>query len=136
MIQYYSNKGFSIIEAIATCVILGIVVVALINFFPTSALLNARADRQVKATLLAEELIESFRVISFDSLKILIATGNDSGCCLINPDALPGGWQYRRNWSLVDSNDVIQVEVRCSWPTPGGSGMSDVRVVTLISNYE
>ncbi len=128
------NKGFSIIEAIVSVFILGIVVIALINFFPASSAMNARADRLAEATVLAEDLIEYFRCAPFDTLKAFITTGNDSGGHTTG--GVPGGWYFTRSWVLIDSGDVIQVDVSCSWPTPRGMGKSNIRVVTQISDHE
>ncbi len=128
------NKGFSIIEAILSCVILGVITVALINFFPISSAMSARANRIAEASILAENLIEYFRSTPFDTLKAFISVGNDSGSHTTG--GVSGGWCFTREWILTDNGNLIQVEVNCYWPNPGGLGNSNISVVTQVSNHE
>ncbi|MCK4307511.1 hypothetical protein KAW50_04715 [candidate division WOR-3 bacterium] len=128
------NKGFSIVEAIVSVFILGIMVVALINFFPVSSAINARADRLAEAAILSEDFIEFFRSVPFDTLKDFIATGNDSGTHILG--GVLGGWHFTRTWVLTDNGNIIQVEIRCSWPNPRKLGTSNISIVTQISDYE
>lgn len=128
------NRGFSIIEALVSVFILGIMVVALINFFPISSAINARADRLTEAAILSEDLIEFYRSVPFDTLKASIAAGNDSGTQILG--GVPGGWHFTRTWVLTDNGNIIQVEIRCSWPNPRKLGTSNISVVTQISDYE
>ncbi|MDI6840570.1 MAG: type II secretion system protein [bacterium] len=123
------NKGFSIIEAIVTCVILGVIVLAVIRLFPTSAVVNARADRMSEATVVAEDKIEQFRSMGFDELKNLIITGYNTGTDTIG--------YITRSWALTDSiENVVRVDVTCSWRVPGSTGYSSTRVITQISKHD
>lgn len=132
----FNNKGFSIVEAVAACIILAILVLGVINLFPTSAVINERANREAKAILLAEELVETFRATPFDTLKEFIAIGNDTGSQVIDADGLPGGWQFTRKWALIDSGNIIQVDVSCYYPKHRSLGTSRTRIVTQVSKHD
>jgi len=122
-------KGFSIIEAIVSCVILGIIVLAVIRLFPTSAVVNARADRMSEAAVVAEDKIEQFRCMGFDELKNLITTGYNTGTDTVG--------HITRSWTLTDSiENVVQVDVICSWRVPGSPGYSSARVMTQVSKHD
>lgn len=122
-------KGFSIVEALVTCVILGVIVLAVIRLFPTSAVVNARADRVSEAAVVAEDKIEEFRSMGFDALKNIILTGYNTGTDTIG--------YIIRDWALTDSvEDVVRADVICSWRVPGGLGSSSTRVITQISKHD
>lgn len=121
------KKGFSIIEAIASCVILAIVVVALINFFPVSSTMNAKADRLSEATLNAEDKIEEFRALGFQALEDTISAGYTTGTDTMG--------HIIREWNLTLLENIIEVDINCKWRTPGAPGHSDIRVITQISDH-
>jgi len=122
------KKGFTIIEALVSCIILGIGVIALVRLFPTSVVINTRADRLSSAILIAEDKIEQFRATPFDTLENLISTGYNTGTDSIG--------HIIREWTLTSMENVIQVDINCSWRTPGSPGYSTTRLITQISKHE
>ena len=127
-LQDYTKAGFSIIEVIVSCVILGIAVLGFMNFFPTSSTMNARADRRNEAGVLAEDKIEELRAIGFGVLKDSIAAGDTTETNTIG--------HIIRTWTIRDSSSLIIADVNCIWRTPGAPGHSNLRIMTQIANYE
>lgn len=126
----WSNKGFTLISAIVACLILTIGVLAVINLFPSSATINAKADRLNEASILAEDRIESFRSMGYDSLQTLMGLG------IVNGADTTG--KFIRTWSFTQVNNTIQISVQCEWAPPGRTSLITQRVnfATLISDYE
>jgi type II secretory pathway pseudopilin PulG len=124
-----SSQGFTIIEALASAVILALTVLGVINLFPVSSAMNARAERRNEAMLLTEDRIEEFRFLGFLCVEDTIIAGFTTGADTFG--------QIIRNWNLTLNGTLIEVDISCAWPTPGGIGtISRERVMTLMSNDE
>jgi type II secretory pathway pseudopilin PulG len=122
-----SNQGFTIIEALASTVILALTVVGVINLFPVSSALNARAERRNEAMILTEDKIEEFRSLGFLCVKDTILGGFTTGADTFS--------HIIRNWTLTLNGTLIEVDITCSWPSPGGIGTtSRERIMTWMCN--
>lgn len=61
-----SNKGFTLVEVLIAIAILAIIVVPLLRAFVVSANTNAKARRTMRATTLAQNVIEELKAYSLD----------------------------------------------------------------------
>lgn len=61
-----SNKGFTLVEVLVAILILAIIVVPLLNAFVVSANTNAKARRMMRATTLAQNVIEELKAYSLN----------------------------------------------------------------------
>lgn len=84
------NKGFSLVELLVAMIILAIIVVPLLHTFISSARTNARAKQTMRATTIAENLMEEF--IDADVGDMLLKYGGvedkTTGICTFS---IPGG---------------------------------------------
>lgn len=64
-----NNEGFSLIELLVAMVILSIIVVPLLHSFVTSARTNAKARNTMRATAIAEDVMENFEAYSLEELE-------------------------------------------------------------------
>lgn len=64
-----NNDGFSLVELLIAMVILSIIVVPLLHSFVTSARTNAKAGNTMRATAIAEDVMENFEAYSLEELE-------------------------------------------------------------------
>ena len=64
-----NNEGFSLVELLIAIVILAIIVVPLLHSFVTSARTNAKARNTMRATAIAEDVMENFEAYSLGELE-------------------------------------------------------------------
>lgn len=64
-----NNEGFSLVELLIAIVILSIIVVPLLHSFVTSARTNAKARNTMRATAIAEDVMENFEAYSLEELE-------------------------------------------------------------------
>lgn len=126
-----NKKGMTITEAMVSCLILTVGIIALLKIFPQSAVINAATNRLNMAVNFAEDKIEEIRAIGYETLRDTIASGYGSGTDTLG--------KIVREYTLltdVPYSDVIQATVKCYWKNPGRLGSSTSEVVTLISAHE
>ena len=128
MIKKIDNNGFTLISVLVTSLILAVGLLALVRIFSASPLINAVTDRISQSTNYAQDKIEEFRALGYDSLKIAMTAGDTTGIDTI-------GHIIREYNLFFDALDLIRVEVTCSWqPLPVGGG-KEVRLVTLLYKH-
>lgn len=125
-----NKKGFTLIEVIISTLILAIGVLAMVRLFPTASMINARADRVSQATIIAEDMIEQFRSMGYDSLQNLISSGQNTGTYKAETITL--------DWTLTTVGNLIQANVVCHWPPPGRvvKNSASINLVTQIGRHE
>lgn len=64
-----NNDGFSLVELLIAIVILSIIVAPLLHSFVTSARTNAKARNTMRATAIAEDVMENFEAYSLEELE-------------------------------------------------------------------
>ena len=62
-----SNKGFTLVEVLVAIVILAIIVVPLLSAFVVSARTNAKARQTMRATTLAQNIMEELKAHSLET---------------------------------------------------------------------
>lgn len=73
-----NNAGFSLLELLVAVVVLAIVVIPLMNSFITSIRINAKSERTMDATAIAESVMEQFEAHTIEEMyKIYEKTGWD-----------------------------------------------------------
>ena len=66
-IKKQSNKGFTLVEVLVAILILSIIVVPLLSAFVVSANTNAKARRTLRATTLAQNVLEELKAYSIET---------------------------------------------------------------------
>lgn len=77
-----NNKGFSLVEIIIAIVILALVITPFLNSFLTSATTNQKAKRIMRATSVAENIMEAIKPLGLE--EIVLQLSNDG-----NPSHMP-----------------------------------------------
>ena len=76
-IKKLNNRGMSLVELLVAVVILAIIMVPLLHSFVSSSKLNGKSQRVLKATMIAENVMEEFDDVSVEDLaKKYSVTGN------------------------------------------------------------
>ena len=76
--QKQSNKGFTLVEVLVAILILAIIVVPLLSAFVMSAKTNAKARQTLRATTLAQNVMEELKAIHEEGNTIIMVTHNPS----------------------------------------------------------
>ncbi|MEA3431141.1 MAG: prepilin-type N-terminal cleavage/methylation domain-containing protein [candidate division WOR-3 bacterium] len=124
------NNGFTLISVLVTSLILAVGLLALVRIFSASPLINAVTDRISQSTSYAQDKIEEFRALGYDSLETMINAGDTTGIDTIGHIIR----KYHLTFDTVDV-DLIQMEVECSWQPLSIGGGKKVRFVTLMSRH-
>lgn len=74
-----NNKGLSLVELLIAVTILAIIIVPLLHTFVSSARLNNKSARTLKATMIAENIMEEFEETSVESLSQTYGVSSNSG---------------------------------------------------------
>ena len=61
-----SNKGFTLVEVLVAILVLSIILVPLLSAFVVSANTNAKARRTLRATTLAQNVMEELKAYSLE----------------------------------------------------------------------
>lgn len=64
------RRGFTLAETILSAFVISLVLMALFNIFPSSAMAVKRAEMQLIADSMAERHLEQYRAAPFDSLVV------------------------------------------------------------------
>jgi len=128
MIKKIDNNGFTLISVLVTALILSVGLLALVRIFSASPLINVVTDRISQSTNYAQDKIEEFRALGYDSLEVMINAGDTTGTDTIGHIIR----KYHLAFDTVDV-DLIQMEVECSWQPLSIGGGKKVRFVTLMS---
>jgi len=120
------NRGFTLISVLVASLILSVGLLALVRIFSASPLINAVTDRISQSTNYAQDKIEEFRALGYDSLEALINAG-------VTTDIDTIGHIIREDSLSFDTVDLIRIEVKCSWQPLSIGGGKKVRFVTLMS---
>lgn len=123
------NRGFTLVSVLVSSLILAVGILALVRIFSASPIVNAVTDRISRSTNYAQDKIEEFRALGYDSLEVAINANDTTGIDTI-------GHIMREYRLTFDTLNTIRVEVRCFWqPLPAGGGR-EVRFVTLVSKHD
>ncbi len=125
------NRGFTLISVLVASLILSVGLLALVRIFSASPLINAVTDRISQSTNYAQDKIEEFRALGYDSLEALITAGVTTDIDTIGHIIR----EYSLSFDTVDV-DLIQMEVECSWQPLSIGGGKKVRFVTLMSKHD
>lgn len=121
-----NNKGLTLVELLVTITILAIVVVPLLNTFVASERLNNKAQNRMKATVIAENLMEEFEDISVEQLA------NSVGA---TPDA-DGKYVFYYNsadlseWGSNLFNAIVTLDPSGAYSALNDTVVSDVNAIT------
>lgn len=74
-----NHKGLSLVELLVAITILAIILVPLLRGFVSSAKLNQKAKRVLKATMIAENIMEDFEDMSMEELEVLLGAPDADG---------------------------------------------------------
>jgi len=114
--MFGSKNGFTLIEVMASMIILAIGVLGLAPMIITAIQGNSFGEDMTDATLIAQGKIEELRNISYD----LMASGQDTVGTV------------QRQWTIQNDTPAIgirQITVQTSWTDQGGNS----HLVTLIT---
>lgn len=71
------NAGFSLLELLIAVVILAIIVIPLLNLFLSSNRLNIKSRQTLRATTLAQDIMEGLKAYDIEEIKTQFTPGND-----------------------------------------------------------
>lgn len=74
-----NHKGLSLVELLVAITILAIIIVPLLRGFVSSAKLNQKSKRMLKATMVAENIMEDFEDLSIEELEASFGTPDATG---------------------------------------------------------
>lgn len=104
-----NNAGFSLLELLIAVVILAIIVVPIMNSFLVSMKTNAKAERTMDTTAIAENVMEEFEARSIEEMKVIYE--KEGYTIEENPETNPDGkWVFVGTDSDVTGRDY-QLEV-------------------------
>jgi hypothetical protein len=128
------SKGVSLISVLVASLILAVGILGLVRIFSASPSINAVTDRISLSTNYAQDKIEEFRALGYDSLELAINAGETTGVDTIGH--IIRGYYVVFDTTLDSLNNIIQIGVICSWqPLPAG-GWREVKLVTLLSRHD
>jgi len=128
--SYGKRKGLTLVEAVISVLILGIVLVSMVSAFALGRFMIARTNDHAKALNILRAEMEKIRGESYVSLlgnvDISIEEGVDSG--LLNGTMTTTSTRY-----YTDSDDILTVTLVLDWNLPGRffSAQSE-KLVTLV----
>lgn len=122
------EKGVTLINALVAALILFLGLLAVGGLFLTAVISTYAAQRMVIANTVAEDKMEEFRTLGYDSLQTLITVGETSGS-----DTVQG---VIRQWNLtLLPNGVIQVQVTVTYRGARPGTRRSVAFVSYISRH-
>ncbi len=128
-----NDKGFSILSALVSFMILGLALIALLNLMITSAVTGNFALRDSRANYVLESKIEELKTIGYKQLSELVQSsgGKYTGNSVVDS-------VYSVYWEVKQSNlqsNSLRIKVQVTYLSPDGHERSIERV-TLKSDYD
>lgn len=123
-----NNEGFSLLELLIAVVILAVIVIPIMNTFMVSMRTNAKAERTMDATSIAESIMEEFEGRSIEEMKSIYEgagfsveatpdTDVDGKWIFVGNDADTTGKKYQVEitldpsvYSTINSVDLVNVQ--------------------------
>lgn len=121
-------RGFSLVSVLVGSFILTVGILALVRIFSTTPIVNVVTDRISRSTNYAQDKIEKFRTLGYNSLETAINANDTTGIDTIGHIIR----EYRLSFYTFNT---IRVEVRCFWRPLSAGGGREVKLVTLVSRH-
>jgi type II secretory pathway pseudopilin PulG len=119
------QKGFSLLELIVSCTMLGFVILGLAMIFPAATQSVTKSRIYTRAINLAQERLQEFERINSNSPDSALITAGNHG-----PETID---IYTREWNVVRNSplpNMRMVTMRVHWST--GASIDTVTVVTYL----
>ncbi len=88
--QLNKNAGFSLVELLISVTILAIIVIPLLHMFVTSSKINIKSRTTLRATTVAQDIMEGLKAYDIDELKAQFNNPTE-GFYVINDSIIKGG---------------------------------------------
>lgn len=98
------DAGFSLLELLIAVVILAIIVIPMLNLFLSSHKLNIRSRQTLRATTLAQDIMEGLKAYDIEELKAQFNTPAD-GFYVIDDNVIKGTVAEERGMEVDDSGN-------------------------------
>ncbi len=121
------TRGVTLIGVLVSALILSVGILALVRIFSATPRINASTERISRSTNLAQDKIEEFRALGYDSLESLINASATTGVDT-------SGFIIREYGLAFDTLNTIRIEIRCFGQSAVWGG--EVKVVTLLSRHD
>lgn len=106
------QKAFSLMEVVVSLALMGLVIILVLNIFPSSLFATQSASNQIEAQMLAQSTLEEVRSAPFSGLSAGVTT-------LSPPDSK---YQVTREIfepAGTDSEQTLGVRIRVRWNVKG-----------------
>lgn len=100
-----SDAGFTLVELLIAVVILAIIVIPLLHMFVTSSRINVRSRQILRATTVAQDIMEGLKAYSLDEVRMQFAPPEG-----VDPDTVE--FYYPSDGFFVINSSMIQGGVR------------------------
>jgi len=131
-VEFYRNeKGVTIIEVLASIVILSIILLTTMRFFPQMGLINNHNEDKSKAINIAKEILINWQESS-DVKWFLVKTDRVTGFTSTDPKVAFSTFNFDANYYYFEtSKDIYNVHIKISKSPETSSRLSSVNRIDV-----